>query len=214
MLRSVVQGDKQGTRALKSSLAEAMGKFSPDRTVLPIPDPNFGGTIGRTLDESVPDWTINMTPSPPEGAPNVLLVLLDDAGFGNPSTFGGPVSTPNMTRLAERGSRYNRFHVTALCSPTRAALLTGRNHHTRGVRLDRRASWPVPRLHGHRAEGLRAVRPRAPGQRLQHRRVRQVASDARPRPGSGRAVRPLAERAGDSIISGASSAVRRASSTR
>ena len=131
-IRSVVQGDKKGTGALKESLAEAMGKFSPDRTVLPIPDPNFGGTIGRTLDASVPDWTINMTPSPPEGAPNILLVLIDDAGFGNPSTFGGPASTPNMTRVAEAGLTYNRFHVTALCSPTRAALLTGRNHHTVG----------------------------------------------------------------------------------
>ena len=132
LLRSIVQGEKSGVRALKESLAEAMGKFSPDRTVLPIPDPNFGGTIGRTLDASVPDWTINMTPKPPEGAPNVLLVLLDDAGFGNPSTFGGPVSTPVMTQLAEQGLRYNRFHVTALCSPTRAALLTGRNHHSVG----------------------------------------------------------------------------------
>jgi arylsulfatase len=73
-----------------------------------------------------------MTPKPPEGAPNVLLVLIDDAGFGNPSTFGGPVSTPVMTRVAEQGLRYNRLHVTALCSPTRAALLTGRNHHTVG----------------------------------------------------------------------------------
>ena len=132
LLRSVVQGDKQGTAALKESLAEAMGKFSPDRTVLPIPDPNFGGTVGRTLDASVADWTINMTPSPPEGAPNVLLVLIDDAGFGNPSTFGGPVSTPSMTRVGEQGLTYNRFHVTALCSPSRAALLTGRNHHTVG----------------------------------------------------------------------------------
>ena len=132
MLRSVVQGDKKGMGALKESLGEAMGKFSPDRTVLPIPDPNFGGTIGRTLDASVADWTINMTPSPPEGAPNVLLVLIDDAGFGNPSTFGGPVSTPAMTRVADQGLRYNRFHVVAICSPTRAALLTGRNHHTVG----------------------------------------------------------------------------------
>ena len=131
-LRSVVQGDKEGTAALKESLAEAMGKFSPDRTVLPIPDPNFGGTVGRTLDASVADWTINMTPSAPEGAPNVLLVLIDDAGFGNPSTFGGPVSTPAMTRVAGQGLTYNRFHVTALCSPSRAALLTGRNHHTVG----------------------------------------------------------------------------------
>ena len=132
LLRSVVQGDKEGTAALKESLAEAMGKFSPDRTVLPIPDPNFGGTIGRTLDASVADWTINMTPKPPEGAPNVLLVLIDDAGFGNPSTFGGPAESPAMTRVAEQGLRYNSFHVTALCSPTRAALLTGRNHHTVG----------------------------------------------------------------------------------
>ncbi len=132
LVRSVVQSDKQGTAALKQSLAEAMGKFSPDRTVLPIPDPNFGGTIGRTIDASVPDWTINMTPSPPEGAPNVLLVLIDDAGFGNPSTFGGPVATPAMTSVAEQGLSYNRFHVTALCSPTRAALLTGRNHHSVG----------------------------------------------------------------------------------
>ena len=132
LVRSVVQSDKQGTAALKQSLAEAMGKFSPDRTVLPIPDPNFGGTIGRTIDASVPDWTINMTPSPPEGAPNVLLVLIDDAGFGNPSTFGGPVSTPAMTSVAEQGLSYNRFHVTAICSPTRAALLTGRNHHSVG----------------------------------------------------------------------------------
>ena len=132
LLRSVVQGDKKGTAALKESLAEAMGKFSPDRTVLPIPDPNFGGTIGQTLDASVADWTINMTPSPPEGAPNVLLVLIDDAGFGNPSTFGGPVRTPAMTRIAEQGLKYNGFHLTALCSPSRAALLTARNHHTVG----------------------------------------------------------------------------------
>ena len=131
-LRSVVQGDKEGMGALKESLGEAMGKFSPDRTVLPIPDPNFGGTIGRTIDASVADWAINMTPSPPEGAPNVLLVLIDDAGFGNPSTFGGPVSTPTMTRVADQGLKYNRFHVVAICSPTRAALLTGRNHHTVG----------------------------------------------------------------------------------
>ncbi len=110
-IRSLVQGDQKGTAALKGSLAEAMGKFSPDRTVLPIPDPNFGGTIGRTLDASVADWTINMTPSAPQGAPNVLLVLIDDSGFGNPSTFGGPVSTPNVTRVASDGLSYNR------CSP-------------------------------------------------------------------------------------------------
>jgi arylsulfatase len=86
----------------------------------------------RTLDGSKPDWNLIGHPKPPQGSPNVLLVLIDDAGFGNPSTFGGPIDTPNFTRMAQGGLRYNRFHVTALCSPTRAALLTGRNNHAVG----------------------------------------------------------------------------------
>ncbi len=130
--RSVVQGDQEGIRALRDSLAEAMSKFNPDRTVLPIPDRNFGGTVGRTLGESVLDWTIVAPVSPPQGAPNVLIVLIDDAGFGGPTTFGGAIETPNLTRVQQMGLTYNRFHVTAVCSPTRAALLTGRNNHRVG----------------------------------------------------------------------------------
>ena len=103
-----------------------------DRTRLPIRRPAFAGTIGKTLDGSQADWNLIGHPVPPTGAPNVLLVLIDDAGFGNPSTFGGPIQTPNLTRVAGNGLRYNRFHVTALCSPTRAALLTGRNSHAVG----------------------------------------------------------------------------------
>ncbi len=103
-----------------------------DRTHLPIRRPSFAGTTARTLEGSQPDWDLIGHPTPPSGAPNVLLVLIDDAGFGNPSTFGGPIQTPNYTRMAEQGVRYNRFHVTALCSPTRAALLTGRNNHAVG----------------------------------------------------------------------------------
>ena len=103
-----------------------------DRTRLPMPDPAFKGTANRTLAGSAPDWGLIGHVTPPEGAPNVLLVLVDDAGFGQPSTFGGPIAAPAMTRIAEEGVRYNRFHVTALCSPTRAALLTGRNHHAVG----------------------------------------------------------------------------------
>ncbi len=103
-----------------------------DRTHLPIRRPSFAGTTARTLEGSQPDWDLIGHPTPPSGAPNVLLVLIDDAGFGNPSTFGGPIQTPNYTRMAEQGIRYNRFHVTALCSPTRAALLTGRNNHAVG----------------------------------------------------------------------------------
>ena len=105
----------------------------PDRTRLPIRRPPFQGVANKTLAGSEPDWNLIGHVEPPAGAPNVLLVLIDDAGFGNPATFGGPIATPNYTRIAEGGLKYNRFHVTALCSPTRAALLTGRNSHTVGV---------------------------------------------------------------------------------
>ena len=104
----------------------------PDRAHLPIRRPPFAGIANRTLDGSQPDWNLISHPTAPADAPNVLLVLIDDAGFGNPSTFGGPIQTPNYTRMAEGGLRYNRFHVTAICSPTRAALLTGRNSHAVG----------------------------------------------------------------------------------
>ena len=153
LLKSIAQSDKSGITALKDSLAEAMGKFSPDRTVLPIPDRNFGGTIGRRMDESVPDWTIVPGPKAPDGAPNVLIVLIDDAGFGQPDTFGGAIRTPNLTRVQEAGITYNRFHVTALCSPTRAALLTGRNHHRVGFGSIAEYPGPFP--------GYTAARPKS-----------------------------------------------------
>ncbi len=104
----------------------------PDRSKLPIRKQPFGGVANRTLEGSQPDWAELGHVEPPDGAPNVLLVLIDDAGFGNAGTFGGPIYTPNYSRIAQEGVRYNRFHVTALCSPTRAALLTGRNSHAVG----------------------------------------------------------------------------------
>ena len=115
-----------------------------DRSRLPIRRPPFAGVTGKTLAGSEPDWNQASHVQPPEGAPNVLLVLIDDAGFGNPSTFGGSIDTPNYTRLADGGLRYNRFHVTALCSPTRAALLTGRNHHRVGYGMVGEFSGPFP----------------------------------------------------------------------
>ena len=133
LARSVVMTDKSGDAALKDSLAEAMGKFKPDRTVLPIPDRNFGGALERSIGKSVADWSMIPGPQAPEDAPNVLLVLIDDAGFGGPETFGGGIATPTLERVQEMGLTYNRFHVTAVCSPTRAALLTGRNHHRVGM---------------------------------------------------------------------------------
>jgi arylsulfatase A-like enzyme/uncharacterized membrane protein len=151
--KSLVQTDKKGVRALQDELAEAMGKFVPDRTVLPIPDKNFGGVMGRTMDASVGDWTIIPGPKAPEEAPNVLIVLIDDAGFGAPDTFGGGVSTPNFTRVGQMGLTYNSFHVTAVCSPTRAALLTGRNHHRVGMGTIAELPGPYP--------GYTGVRPRS-----------------------------------------------------
>jgi arylsulfatase len=144
LAKSIVETDKKGIRGLKEGLAEAMGKFVPDRTVLPIPDKTFGGTAGRTFDDSVADWSMIPGPKAPDGAPNVLLILIDDAGFGQPDTFGGPIPTPNLTRVGQKGLYFNRFHVTALCSPTRAAMLTGRNHHRVGMGNVAEMSGPFP----------------------------------------------------------------------
>lgn len=101
---------------------------SSSRTEIPVDNAAFAGTINRLATESTPSRT--QIEYPPAGAPNVVIVLLDDVGFGAASAFGGPVPTPALERVAAGGLRYNQFHTTALCSPTRAALLTGRNHHS------------------------------------------------------------------------------------
>ncbi len=103
------------------------------RQILPIPDRTHAGTV--LYDAKDPDsrFTPLRPLRPPDGSPNVLIVLLDDVGFGASSAFGGPAQTPTAQRLADDGLKYTRFHTTALCSPTRAALLTGRNHHTVGM---------------------------------------------------------------------------------
>jgi arylsulfatase A-like enzyme len=99
---------------------------------LPRPDFHFPGNVGRTYQDSDPPMFPQVV-RPPKGAPNILLILLDDVGFGQFSTFGGGVPSPNIDKLATHGLRYTRFHTTALCSPTRAALLTGRDHHVAGT---------------------------------------------------------------------------------
>jgi arylsulfatase A-like enzyme len=97
---------------------------------LPATDPKFGGVIKEKASESTPWWAPRVVP--PKGAPNVLLIMTDDAGFSAPGTFGGVVPTPALDRIARSGIRYTNFHSTSLCSPTRAALITGRNHHSVG----------------------------------------------------------------------------------
>jgi arylsulfatase A-like enzyme len=123
------------------------------RTVLPIPDPQHLGVT--TFDAKDPDTSFPPIEPlrPPEGAPNVLVILLDDAGFGSSSAFGGPCQTPTFERLAEKGLRYNRFHTTALCSPTRQALLTGRNHHAVGMGGITEIATSAP--------GYNSIRPKA-----------------------------------------------------
>jgi arylsulfatase A-like enzyme len=112
-----------------SAVMAATSVFAQE--VLPRPEAKFQGTIGQTYKDSTPD-KIPLIKAP-AGAPNVLFIMIDDAGFGDWSTFGGQIPTPNLDRLAQAGLRYTRFHTTALCSPTRAALLTGRNHHSAGT---------------------------------------------------------------------------------
>ena len=104
-------------------------KESKTPAILPRPDFRFTGEVGRTYLDSDPAQFPQPTQAPAD-APNIVLILLDDAGFGQFSTFGGGVPSPTMDRLAKEGLRFNRFHTTALCSPTRAALITGRNHHS------------------------------------------------------------------------------------
>ena len=123
------------------------------RDILPIPDHLHTGLI--TFDAKDPDSHFEPIEPlrPPEGAPNVLVVLLDDVGFGASSTFGGPVNMPTAERLANTGLKYNRFHTTALCAPTRMALLTGRNHHTVGMGSITEQATSAP--------GYTSVRPRS-----------------------------------------------------
>ncbi len=116
-----------GSGALHAQSAQP----SVDRTILPIPRGAFGGVMGHTPEDSIPAWPRQAVA--PAGAPNVLLVMTDDVGFGASSAFGGPIPTPNLERLASMGLRYTNFHTTGVCSPSRAALLTGRNHHSVGA---------------------------------------------------------------------------------
>jgi Sulfatase len=128
ILTSAVDAQTQSSSA-STAQATAAAAAAPqwDRTRLPLPEPPFTGKIGKTYKDSIPAWP--PLPTPPAGAPDVVIILLDDVGFGQVSTFGGPVPTPNIDKLAAQGLRYNRFHTTAICGPSRAALITGRNHH-------------------------------------------------------------------------------------
>ena len=140
--RKLVLGAVAGSSLLTSCVAIAHAQQvtgvpgSPSATTtidpkyLPPPPPKFGGVINMNATDSKPYWPAQVVP--PKGAPNVLLIMTDDQGYGVSGTFGGVIPTPAMDRIAKMGLRYTQFHSTALCSPTRAALITGRNHHSVG----------------------------------------------------------------------------------
>src|SRR5271155_1105602 len=148
MTPSYVKGDRTGVRLLAISLLflalasegygqQVTGKLgSADATTtidgkqIPSQPPKFGGVIKESAKDSTPWWPPRIVP--PKGAPNVLLIMTDDQGYGVSGTFGGVIPTPALDRIAKNGLRYTQFHSTALCSPTRAALITGRNHHSVG----------------------------------------------------------------------------------
>ena len=141
--------------------------------------PEFAGKIELDIRDSVPDWAPYLAPKAPAGAPNVLFIVWDDVGYGTMDCFGGPVRTPTMTRIADLGVRYSNFHTTALCSPTRASLLTGRNATSNGMATIAEFSSGFPgHLDPHPVRERVHLRGAARA-RLQHLLRRQVA----PHPG-------------------------------
>jgi arylsulfatase len=124
-----------------------------DRRTLPIPEPAPPVTDAVDIRDAAGVFAPLQPIRPPEGAPNVLVVLLDDVGFSASSVFGGPVAMPTAQRLADGGLRYTRFHTTAMCAPTRQALLTGRNHHSVGMGAITEIATSAP--------GYTSVRPRS-----------------------------------------------------
>jgi arylsulfatase len=109
----------------------------------------FRGVINIDIKQSTPDWGPYTQPRAPEGAPNVMYVVLDDVGFGALQPFGGPIQAPNLQRIADQGLAYTNFHTTALCSPTRSCLMTGRNHTTNGMAGITEITDGYPNANGH-----------------------------------------------------------------
>src|SRR5271170_5210357 len=110
-------------------------------------DDEFTGVIGRTIADSTPSWSARSQPR--DGAPNVIVILIDDMGFSHLGCYGSTIRNPRIDALALGGLRYTNFHVTPLCSPTRAALLTGRNHHAVGMRAISNFDSGYPHMRGH-----------------------------------------------------------------
>ena len=173
----------------------AEGTRPSDGSVLPFPPAPSASVAAPTLQESKHQRRVEQSHLPKD-APNILIILLDDVGFGLPDTYGGPIHTPTLSRIANQGISYNAFHTTSICSPTRAALLTGRNHQRvgSGTIAERAVDWDG--YTGVIPQNLRHPREGAGRLRIQDRRLRQVAQHARDRDHGDGAVHPLADRRG------------------
>ena len=141
-----------GTSVNAQTALAASVVLPTDRTVLPMPEPQYPHSDVLNVRNATPPPRFEV--KAPAGAPNVLIVLIDDMGFGQSSAFGGPIDMPTVDRLANGGLRYNRFHTTALCSPTRMALLTGRNHHMGNTGSIMETSTAFPGNTGQRPENV------------------------------------------------------------
>ena len=169
MLRAIIYPIAVAVAVASQITSATAASADWDRTVLPRPSQPFQGVANRTLEGSKASFTEPV--KAPPGAPNILLVLIDDAGFGNPSTFGGPVATPTLDKLAAEGLRYNRFHVTALCSPTRRVVIGSQSSCGR-IRLDLGVGRRVAGLQHPLADQCGFHRADSSGERLQHCRDR------------------------------------------
>src|SRR6266436_2963211 len=135
--------------------APAQVVLPTDRTVLPIPEPQYPHSTVFDVRNATPPPRFEI--KAPAKAPNVLIVLIDDMGFGQSSAFGGPIQMPTLDRLAAGGLRYNQFHTTALCSPTRSALLSGRNHHMNNMGSITETATAFPGQTGQRPNSVTPV---------------------------------------------------------
>ena len=181
--------------AISMTLAGTAGAQTKlDRTKLPIAEPDYPHSTVLDARDATPPPRFEI--KAPEGAPNVIIVLIDDMGFGMPSSFGGPVHMPSAEALAAQGLRYNQFHTTALCSPTRTALLSGRNHHMNNMGGITEIATAFPGNTGQRPRQCRPARRDAAPERLQHRLLRQEPRDGRMGGQPLRSDRPLADALG------------------
>ena len=168
------RAERRGFRKAPTRRHPCPSTPQPRRDVLPVPDVTPVGLTTYDAKDPATSFPPIEPLRPPEGAPNVLVVLLDDVGFAASSAFGGPIDTPVAERLAANGLKYNRFHTTALCSPTRQALLTGRNHHSVGMGGITEIATSAPGYNSIRPNTCAPARRDAEAERLLDRAVRQM----------------------------------------